>query len=66
MKPSNVILFIEWMRNDDLCETEEEKCLLRGALIAALKWGEKIDAENEAQRAERNKRGVTFKTFPAD
>lgn len=39
MKPSNVRLYNEWMRNDDLCETEEEKCLLRGALIAALKWG---------------------------
>lgn len=66
MRPSNVRLFTEWMHNDDLCETEEEKYLLRGALIAALKWGEKIDAENEAQRAERNKHGVTFKTFPAD
>lgn len=66
MRPSNVRLFTEWMHNDDLCEMEEEKCLLRGALIAALKWCEKIDAENEAQRAERNKRGVTFKTFPAD
>ena len=66
MRPSNVRLFTEWMHDDDLCETEEEKRLLRGALIAALKWCEKIDAENEAQRAERNKHGVTFKTFPAD
>lgn len=66
MRPSNVRLFTEWMHNDDLCETEEEKCLLRGALVAAIQWGEKIDAENEAQRAERNKHGVTFKTFPAD
>lgn len=54
------------MYNDDLCDTEEDKSLLRGALIAAIQWGEKIDAENEAQRAERNKHGVTFKTFPAD
>ena len=66
MKPSNVRLYIEWMRNNDLCKIEEEKILLSGALVAALKWCEKIDAENEAQRAERNKHCVTFKTFPAD
>ena len=66
MKPSNVRLYIEWMRNNDLCETAEEKSLLSGALVAALIWGEKIDAENESQRAERNKHSVTFKTFPGD
>lgn len=66
MRLSNMILFADLVYKDDLCETKEEKCLLRGALIAAIKWGERIDAENEAKREKNKHHGVTFKTFPSD
>lgn len=50
-----------YVESDDICESQEEKDLLTGALVGAILWGYKVDSDVVAYKIYLDNLGVSFK-----
>lgn len=53
----------KYMREDKFCTTDEERQQLIGALVGAMKWGQKTDRENVEVRKKSQSKGVLNKAY---